>query len=60
MPRLLSFVKRGTQEEYVVIADEDDVIWEDYQRPGYELAVELEFVGDVHRFPTDRALQAER
>lgn len=59
MPRLLSFVNRETNSEYVVIADEDEVICEDYQRPGYELGAEVAFAGDVHLFPTDRTLWPE-
>jgi hypothetical protein len=56
MIKLLHFVKPQSAQEYVVIFDDDEAIWEDYQNPGFDLQSEVEVVGDVSRMPTDREL----
>ncbi len=56
MARLLHFVHREKPQEYVIIVDDDDMPWEEYQNPGFDLRAELQIVGNVSGMPTDREL----
>ncbi len=58
MPRLLHLVDPKDHQEIVVIAEDRDHN-EEFTDYGWELLDEVEFVGDVTRFPTCIALVPE-
>lgn len=65
MAYLLLFQGRGLQgneDEYVVIADIDDVqddeVVKEFGASGYDLVEKIEILDDVRRWPTDRSLRS--
>ena len=59
MAILLHFVKDGTNEEYVVIHEDEEAETSEFAKPGFTLRAQAEILGDASGMPTDRTLTPE-
>ncbi len=56
MARILGFYNEETEQEYVVITEDEDTPVEDWEIEGFKLLCEVELSEDVGKLPTDRNL----
>lgn len=60
MARLLGFYNEETEDEYVVITEEEDTPVEDWAAEGFVLLSNVELSEDVESLPTERNLWKRR